>query len=171
MNKTAIIETNRLTLREQTTKDAEFILALMNDPEWIKYIGDRGVGTVKEARNYILDGAGAMYQQHGFGLYLIELKEDKESIGICGLVKRDSLDDVDLGFALAPVYRGKGYAYEAAKATVNYGRKVVGLKRIAAIASPSNTKSIKLLEKLGFLFEKPISASGGDKVHKFVLTL
>src|SRR5699024_1731880 len=102
-----IIQTDRLVLRRQTTKDAEFILNLMNDPEWIRYIGDRGVQTHEEACDYIQTGAIAMYHEHGFGLYLTELKEDRIPIGICGLVKRDSLDDVDLGFAIAREFRAK----------------------------------------------------------------
>ena len=166
-----IIETKRLVLRRQTTKDAEFILALMNDPEWIRNIGDRGVHTTEEARAYIRDGAVDMYNKHGFGLYLVELKEDRTPIGICGLVKRDSMDDVDLGFALAPDYRGKGYAREAASATVDYSRAKVGLNRLVAIVSPNNANSKRLLENLGFSFERAIDYPNGDKVHLFALAL
>lgn len=166
-----IIQTDRLVLRRQTTKDAEFILNLMNDPEWIRYIGDRGVQTHEEACDYIQTGAIAMYHEHGFGLYLTELKEDRIPIGICGLVKRDSLDDVDLGFAIAREFRGKGYAQEAAATTVEYSRDVVGLDRIVAIVSPENTKSVRVLEKIGFLFEQVIDDPNGDNVHLFALAL
>lgn len=159
-----ILETERLVLRRQTAEDAEFILGLMNDPDWIRYIGDRGVHTLDEAQAYIMDGAVAMYSKQGFGLYLIELKEGRTPIGICGLIKRDTLDDVDIGFALAPEFRGKGYAKEAAGATVAYGRDKIGLKRIIAIVSPDNASSIRLLEKLGFYFEETINESGTNEV-------
>jgi RimJ/RimL family protein N-acetyltransferase len=166
-----VIETERLVLRQQTLEDAAFILALMNDPEWLRYIGDRGVRTHEEARAYIQEGALKMYDRHGFGLYLMELKGDRTPVGICGLIKRDSLDDVDLGFALACVYRGKGYAREAAAATVAYARDIVGLRRVVAIVSPDNTDSLRLLDGLGFSFERLIDYPTGDRVNLLALAL
>lgn len=157
-------------LRLQTEEDAGFILALMNDPEWIRHIGDRGVRTLEEARAYIQAGAVKMYDRHGFGLYLVALKGGGAPVGICGLVKRDFLDDVDLGFALAREYRGKGYAREAAAATVVYAQDVLGLRRVAAIVSPDNAASLRLLEGLGFSFERTLDYPNGSKVHLLVLT-
>ncbi len=165
-----VIETPRLVLRRQTAEDAGFILNLMNDPEWIRHIGDRGVRTHEEARAYIQAGAVKMYDRHGFGLYIVELKGEHTPVGICGLVKRDALDDVDLGFALARKYRGKGYAREAAAATVVYARDVLGLGRIAAIVSPDNAASLRLLEGLGFSFERTLDYPDGSKVHLLALT-
>ncbi len=163
------METERLVLRQQTLEDAGFILSLMNDPEWLRYIGDRNIRTREVARVYIQEGAVKMYNQHGFGLYLVELRGSRTPVGMCGLIKREFLDDVDLGFALVREYRHKGYAQEAAAATVAYGRDTLGLRRIAAIVSPDNADSIRLLEVLGFSFERVIDYPGGDKVQLLAL--
>ncbi|MGC4377664.1 GNAT family N-acetyltransferase [Fictibacillus sp. Mic-4] len=149
-----VFETERLTLRLQTTDDAEFILELVNDPSWLRYIGDRGLRTVEDACAYIVNGPVRMYEQFGFCLYLVERKEDQLPIGICGLVKRDSLEDVDIGFAFLPKYWGKGYAYEAASAVIAYGKDTLGLNRIVAITTQDNHASARLLEKIGLKFER-----------------
>ena len=149
-----ILETNRLTLRLQSTDDAEFILKLVNNPSWLQYIGDFNIKNVEDAIAYILNGPTAMYNQFGFCLYLVERKEDKTPIGICGLIKRDSLEDIDIGFAFLPEYWGKGYAYEAASAVIAYGRDTLGLKRIVAITTQDNSASSKVLEKVNLSFEK-----------------
>jgi RimJ/RimL family protein N-acetyltransferase len=151
-----ILETDRLILRRLSVEDNEFILELVNDPLWLRFIGDRGVHTLEDARDYILKGPVAMYARLGFGSYLVERKSDGIPLGICGLIKRDALEDVDLGFAFLPEYRAQGYAYESAAAVLAYGQSVFGLKRIVAITSPDNDQSAKLLEKLGFTFEKMI---------------
>lgn len=166
-----VIETDRLVLRRQTADDAPFIFRLMNDPDWLCHIGDRGVRTVADARAYILDGAVAMYEQHGIGLYLVETKAGRVPVGICGLLRRPTFEDVDLGFALAAAHRGRGYAREAAAATVVYGREVLGLDRIAAIVSPDNTASIRLLEGLGFVFDRRHEYAEGDVTQILVLDL
>ena len=154
-----ILETERLTLRLQTTDDADFILELMNDPSWLEFIGDRGLRTVEDAREYIKNGAIRTYEQFGFCFYLVERKEDQSPIGICGFVKRDSLEDVDIGFAFLPQYWGKGYAYEAASATLAYGLDTLGLNRIVAITTQDNHASAKLLEKIGLKFERLVQLS------------
>jgi len=151
-----IFETERLTVRLLTTEDAPFIVALLNDPAFIQYIGDRGVRTTADAETYLLKGPLASYAKHGFGLFLVSLKTEGIPIGICGLLKRDVLDDVDIGFAYLPAYVGKGYAFEAASATLDYGRKAYGLKRIVAVTSPNNASSIRLIEKLGLRYEKMV---------------
>lgn len=158
-----ILETERLTLRLQTTNDAEFILELFNDPSWLQYIGDRGIRTVEDARAYILNGPIRMYEQFGFCLYLVERKEDQIPIGICGLVKRDSLEDVDIGFAFLPKYWAKGYAYEAASAVMAYGKDTLGINRIVAITSQDNDASAKLLEKIGLKFERLVQLSNDSE--------
>jgi RimJ/RimL family protein N-acetyltransferase len=148
-----ILETDRLILRGISEDDAPFILELLNDPAWIRFIGDRGVRTTEAAREYILNGPVAMVKKMGFGLYLTERKADGVPVGICGLIKRDSLEDVDIGFAFLPQFCGVGYAAEAAIATMQHGKKNFGLKRIVGITSPDNMSSIKLLEKIGMKFE------------------
>jgi RimJ/RimL family protein N-acetyltransferase len=149
-----VLETERLALRRLVPEDADFILELMNDPDWLRYIGDRGIRTVEDARSYIVTGPVAMYSRLGFGLYAVELRDDPEPIGICGLIKREWLEEVDLGFAFLPAFRGAGYAHEAAAATLDYARTTLGLERIAAIVSPENEDSVRLLAKLGLAFER-----------------
>ena len=151
--------------------DAPFIVELLNDPLWIRFIGDKGVRTIEEAHAYITNGPAAMYARHGFGLYLTELKDGGVPIGICGLIKRDTLDDVDIGFAFLPAFRANGYAYESASAVLAYGRDALGLSRIVAIASSENDASAKLLRKLGLRFERKVRlADGADAIDLFAST-
>ncbi len=152
-----VLETNRVILRWISPDDAEFILGLLNEPSWLRFIGDRGVRTLEDARGYILKGPVEMYARYGFGLYVVELKENGSPIGICGLIKRDFLDDVDVGFAFLPHYWQQGYGYESASAVIAYGTGVIGLKRIVAITALDNHSSARLLEKLGLRFEQMIS--------------
>ena len=157
-----VLQTQRLILRHITTDDAPFMLALLNDPAWIKNIGDRGVRTLEQAKEYILNRMVKSYEEHGYGLYVVELKNDNIPTGICGLVNRDTLEDIDVGFGFLPDFREKGYAYESAAAVMDYAKKSLGLKRIVGITIKENKPSIKLLEKLGFQYEKTI-ALGDDK--------
>jgi RimJ/RimL family protein N-acetyltransferase len=156
-----VLETDRLLLRWLSVDDAEFILGLLNEPSWIQFIGDRGVRTLDEARAYILNGPVEMYHRLGFGLYLVVRKDDSVPLGMCGLIKRKGLDDVDIGFAFRPGFWSKGYAFEAAAAVVQYARSTLGLRRIVAITAPDNESSIKLLQKLGLKFEKMVTLSEG----------
>jgi [ribosomal protein S5]-alanine N-acetyltransferase len=151
-----VLETERLTLRRLTTDDAPFILELLNDPAFLRFIGDKGVRTLEDARQYILQGPMLSYETLGFGLYLVTLKSASIPIGICGLIKRDVLEDVDIGFAFLPDYRASGYGFEAALAVRDYGMKVLGLKRILAITNPDNAGSIRVLEKIGLKFDRMI---------------
>jgi ribosomal-protein-alanine N-acetyltransferase len=156
------IETERLLLRPLGMQDADFIIELLNDPSFIKNIGDRNVHSVEDAHNYILKGPVTSYEKNGFGLCLVTLKETGESIGMCGLIKRDALEDVDLGYAYLPRYWSNGYAVEAAGATLHFGWEAIGLKRIVAITDPLNTPSNRVLEKLGFVFEKMVRLAADD---------
>ena len=149
----SILETERLDICHLTTEDAPFIRQLVNTPEWLQYIGDRNVYSTDDAVNYIMNGPMKSYERNGFGLSLVKLKSGGEPIGICGLIRRDSLDDVDIGFAYLPDYVGKGYAFEAADAMLKYGMDELKLTRIVAITIDENKRSIKLLEKLGMAFE------------------
>jgi len=162
-----VLETARLILRRLTVDDAPFILELLNDPDWLKFIGDKGVRTLDAAHDYLRKGPIAMYERHGFGLYLVELKAGRIPIGMCGLIKRDSLVDVDVGFAFLPAHRGQGHAHESTAAVLVHGQRDFGLKRIVAIASPGNAKSTTLLEKLGMKAEKTVKLDGQD--HDVVL--
>ncbi|AFQ11430.1 TPA: GNAT family N-acetyltransferase [Bacillus pacificus] len=157
-----VLETERLILRWLDIKDAPFILELVNDPAWIQFIGNKGVRTLEDATNYIVNGPIDMYNKLGFGLYLVERKEDLTPLGMCGLIKRDSLEDVDIGFAFLEEFRSKGYGYESASAVIEYGVQKLGLKRIVAITTIDNINSGKLLEKVGLKFEEIISDSGED---------
>jgi RimJ/RimL family protein N-acetyltransferase len=148
-----VLEAPRVRLRRLTELDAGFICSLLNQPSFIRYIGDRGVRSDDDARRYIREGPMTSYSKHDFGLYLVELKHDGAAAGICGLLKRESLEDVDLGFAFLPEYWSKGYAWEASCAVLEDAERR-GLTRVLAITSPDNEASIRLLRKLGFLFER-----------------
>ncbi|HEX5650043.1 MAG TPA: GNAT family N-acetyltransferase [Steroidobacteraceae bacterium] len=164
---TSVLETARLRLRHVGDDDAPFILALLNDRGWLRYIGDRGVRTLEDARKYIAQGPRKMYAEHGFGLFLVERKDDGASLGLCGLIRRDTLPDVDIGFALAEQFRGHGYAHEAAAATLRYAREVRKLGRVVAIAMPENTASTRLLERLGLQFERTITFGPAAEVLNY----
>ncbi|HLA08647.1 MAG TPA: GNAT family N-acetyltransferase [Anaerolineales bacterium] len=157
-----VLETERLTLRQFTTDDAGFVLALVNEPSFLQNIGDRGVRTIANALKYIETGPIASYARSGFGLFHVALKESGESIGMCGLIKREALDDVDIGYAFLPGYWSMGYAVESARGVKEYAKGVVGLKRIVAIVDPANAGSIRLLEKIGFAFERMVRLSADD---------
>ncbi len=161
-----ILHTERLTLREFTPDDADFIIKLVNTPKWLAYIGDKQIKTKTHADTYIKD-LQASYKKDGFGLWLIALKADETPIGMCGLVNRDSLEDIDVGFALLPDYEEQGYAYEAAKATMHYAKTSLNIDKIVGITNTENLGSIKLLNKLGLSYEKTITLSHGDTVLLF----
>ncbi len=144
-----VLETGRLILRRLEAGDAPFILELVNEPGWLRFIGDRNIHDLDAARRYIENGPQAMYQRYGYGLYGVGLK-DGTPIGMCGIVKRESLEDVDLGFALLARFEGRGYAREAATATLEHASRDHGLKRMAAITTLSNERSIRLLQSIGF---------------------
>lgn len=148
------LETGRLTLRRIGLHDAAFILDLLNEPSFILNIGDKGLRTLDDARRYIEDGPLASYARLGFGLNLVQRRGGGETLGICGLLKREWLDDVDLGFALRPPFWGQGYAFEAASAVLVQAREELGLRRIVAVTTLGNDSSIRLLEKLGFRLER-----------------
>ena len=157
--------------RKLALEDAEFILRLVNEPSWLQFIGDRGVRNIDDARAYMLKGPIAMYGRLGFGLYLVALRDGAVPIGMCGLIKRDTLTDVDLGFAFLPAFWGKGYAAESARAALELGWNRFGLKRIVAITSPANSRSIKVLENIGFVFEKKFRLTEADEVKLFAIEI
>jgi RimJ/RimL family protein N-acetyltransferase len=148
-----IIETERLLLREFTVDDSQFILELLNSEGWLKYIGDRNIKTTEQAINYLENVLIEGYRMHGYGFGLVALKKETRPIGLCGLIKRDHLPHIDIGFAFLPSYIGKGYGYEIAKKTLQYGFQQLQQEKIIAITLPTNSASIKLLEKLGLTYE------------------
>jgi RimJ/RimL family protein N-acetyltransferase len=162
-----ILETERLVLKEFRIDDAEFILTLLNTPGWLEYIGDKNVRTLEDAANYLENVPIKSYKENGFGLWLTLLKNNNTPIGMCGLVNRESLDDIDIGFALLPEYSKLGYGYEIAHATINYATRVLGINKLVAITDSNNIPSIKLLNKLGLQFEKTLNLSENDTVMLF----
>ncbi len=167
-----VIETSRLLLRPLVAGDAPFVLELLNEPSWLRFIGDRGVRTLDDARDYIDNGPRAMYARHGVGLRLVESRSSGESLGICGLIRRDTLPDIDIGFAFLPRFWGKGYALESATAMLEHARSDLGLARVVAITSPDNESSIRLLEKLGLKLETTMRLPGeSEDVKLFAIEL
>ena len=164
-----VLETERLILRPFRSEDAEFILALLNEPSFLRYIGDKAVRTVEDAEQYILNGPVASYERHGFGLCLVELKDTHTPIGMCGLLKRAELPDPDIGFAFLPDFWNKGFAFESAAAVLKDARERLNLARILAITNQDNEPSIKLLQKLGLQIERVIKIST-DSAELFLLS-
>lgn len=158
-----ILETERLKLRELTLGDAAFMLRLMNDPSFIEGIADKGIRSLDDARAHIEKTALASYREHGFGMYVVERKRDGEALGLSGLVKREGLTDVDIGYAFLPEFCGQGYAYEATAAILTYARQRLGIPRVVAIVNPDNQTSIKLAEKLGLRFEQMVRLPGEEE--------
>jgi [ribosomal protein S5]-alanine N-acetyltransferase len=158
-----LMRTERLLLRHIEATDAGFIFKLLNEPAFIQFIGDRGVRNLDDALQYITAGPQASYQRHGFGLFLVEHQDSHAALGICGLIKRDALEDVDLGFAIASEHEGQGIAYEAATACLEFAQRSCSLTRVVAIALPENARSLRLLERLGFAFERRLTMPGATE--------
>ena len=154
------IETERLVLRHLTTEDDAFMLELMNEPDFIRFVADRGLRTRADAAVYLSEKILPSYARYGFGFYRVDLKDSGTAIGICGLVKRETLEWVDIGFSVLERFRGHGYALEAATAVMNHGRTVLELTRIVGVTAPDNRNSIRLLEKLGLRFQEKIHLPG-----------
>lgn len=155
-----VLETDRLRLRHLAPRDDAFILRLLNEPSFIRNIGDRGVRSLEDARRYLAEGPIASYARHGHGLYGVELKASGVPAGMCGLIKRDYLEDPDVGFAFLPEFWGRGYAFESGAAVVTHGFESLGLRRILGIVSPGNAASIGVLAKLGLRYERMVRPPG-----------
>lgn len=151
-----MLRTERLVLGQLDECDAEFIRGLLNEPSFLRYIGDRGVRTIDDARRYIREGPVAGYERYGHGLLRVALQGDDAPIGMCGVLKRDSLPEPDLGFSFLPAYWSKGYALEAAGAVMRHARDVLHVDRILAVTTHDNLPSMRLLGKLGFRFERMV---------------
>lgn len=156
-----VLTTSRTRIRRVILDDAAFIVELLNDPDFIRFIADRGVRDAEKAVDYIRMRIHLSYDLHGYGLFLVEDFETSEPMGLCGLVRREELDGPDLGYAFLPRHRGRGVAKEAAEAMVAWAAESLGVTRLYAVVDPENTRSVRLLEGVGFRFERPI-ALGGD---------
>jgi [ribosomal protein S5]-alanine N-acetyltransferase len=165
-----ILETTRLRLRHLNVQDAPFLFDLYSDPDFVRNVGDRGVHSIGDAQRYLESALLPSYAQHGFGLYMVELKEPFTALGICGLLRRDSHEDVEIGFATLPRFRGRGYTLEAARSVIRLGLGELGLARIVAITAPSNQPSIRILEALGLRYDRRVFFTpGGNESSLFVL--
>lgn len=164
-----VAQTPRLQLHHFGADDAAFILELVNQPAWLEFIGDKGVHDLDDARAYLRDGPLAMYARCGHGLYRVDLAASGQPIGMCGLIKRDTLEDVDIGYAFLPAHWGQGYAREAARATLQHARDALGLTRLVAITSPANARSIRLLHELGLRFAQTRETSPGDTTSLYAI--
>ncbi len=165
-------ETERLAIRRLESSDAAFLVRLLNEPSFLANIGDRGVRDENDAQRYLREGPMALYEKYGFGLWHVSRREDGVALGMCGLLRRDTLPDVDIGYAFFPEFWGKGYALEAASATLQHAARKFGLKRVLAIVSQGNDPSIRVLEKLGMEFERMVSVRPDEPdVRLYGLTL
>ena len=151
-----ILETERLIISEISIEDAPFFYDLVNDPDWIQFIGDRNVKSIADAENYISTKIIPSYKKNGFGFYLVSIKSKNLPIGMSGLIDRDGLEYIDVGYAFLPEFRSKGYAFEATKAVLTFAKNDLKIDPIIAIANVDNIKSSKLLERLGLRFDKII---------------
>jgi RimJ/RimL family protein N-acetyltransferase len=163
------LESERLILSEFSKNDAPFFFELVNDPAWIQYIGDRNINTTEDAEKYLEEKIIPSYQEFGFGFYIVRLKKEKTPIGMCGLIKRDWMKYVDIGYAFLPGFRGKGYALEAGKATMKYAKETLQISKLAAITDVNNSKSSNLLERLGLEFDRLITYPNETEKSKLYL--
>jgi len=157
------LRTPRLSMRRITLADAPLMLAVWNDPAFIEHVGDRGIRSIEQAHEALRQGAFKLYEQHGYGPYRIALAADDTEIGICGLFRREGYDEPDIGYSILPAYCGRGYAFEAACAVLEYARTTLGLARVTAFISPHNAASIGLAEKLGLRYERMARLPAEDK--------
>ena len=167
-----VLLTPRLRLREFDEADADFIVSLLNDADFIRYIADKNVRNAEDARLYLRDGPLASYARNGFGLWCVERLSDGVPVGMCGLIRRDALDDVDIGYALLPEFCGQGYAAEATRAVLDTAVRQHGLHRVIAVVNPDNHDSSRMLEKLGFHFEKMVKLAADEPdIRQFAIAL
>ncbi|MGI0117242.1 GNAT family N-acetyltransferase [Zooshikella sp. RANM57] len=147
-----VAETERLIIRYLTVDDSLFIFKLYNTEPFIAFVGDKNIKSVEDAKKYLIEVPIRMYAQEGVGLYLVESKNEHIPLGICGLIKRDNLDDIDIGYGFLPEFCGLGYAYESARAVLDYAKQTLNLKRVVAITTSDNMSCIRLLSKLGLVY-------------------
>lgn len=157
-----LLQTNRLVLSRLSYDDSEFIFELVNEDSFKRFVGDKKVNSLGDAHDYLAKGPIGSYEQHGFGMFLVRDRENDEPLGICGLVKREQFEDPDVGFAFLRRHWARGYALEASKAVVEYGQSQLGLRRLIAIVDPANAASVRLIEKLDFIYERMVRMDGDE---------
>ena len=157
-----VLNTERLELNWLTLEDTPLMLGIWNDPAFVRYVADRGIRTLEQARAAVEAGPLRLYAEYGYGPFRVRRREDGMDMGICGLFRRDVLEDPDIGFALLPEFCGQGYGFEASVAVLDYARDALRLPAVTAIVAPQNAPSIGLLEKLGMRYERPIRMPGDD---------
>ena len=160
------LETERLIIDEMQPAEAPFVLELLNDEAYIEHIGDRNIRTLEQAQEFLVEKVIASYARNGFGMYAVRLKRDGSLVGMCGLVKRESLVDIDIGYGFLSQARGHGYALESARCVMDWATTTLGLQRLVAIVSPTNTPSVTLLESLGLRFESIVKLEGEEDAVK-----
>lgn len=143
-------ESERLLIRPTSEQDAEFIYQLLNTPKFIKYVGDRALHSIEDAKKYIQVKIHPQLIELGYSNYSLITKADNTKIGVCGLYNRAGVDGIDIGFALLPQYEGLGYAFESSNILIKAGFEEFKIDEIKAITSKGNISSKKLLERLGF---------------------
>lgn len=163
MNPDEQLETERLLLRRVTLQDADVMLAIWNDPAFMRHVGDRGIRTLDQARDALAEGVLKLYEDFGYGPFCMILKSSDSAVGICGLFRRENLDHPDIGFAVLPQFCGLGLANEAANAVIKNAREKLGLEVLMAIVAPDNDASVSLIEKLGFCFSRGITMPGEEE--------
>lgn len=165
-----VLETDRLLLTRLTYDHCDFVMELVNEPSFKRFIGDKDVRTLQDARRYLAEGPIGLYERFGYGMFLVTVKDTETPAGICGLLKRDGFDDPDLGFAFLRRFRRSGYAIESARAVLRHGIEDLHLQRIIAMADPDNEPSVRLLEKLGFSYERMVRMPGDeDEINLYAL--
>lgn len=157
---TDVLQTARLRLRHFERRDAAFILELLNEPSWVANIGERHVRDLAQAEAWIEEKLVAVYARLGFGFWAVERQEDGALLGMCGLIRRDTLPAADLGYAFVPRAWGRGYAREAAAACLHHARAALGLAEVLAITGPDNQASQRLLADLGFTLRETTVLAG-----------
>lgn len=157
------LQTERLALRRLTREDADLMLAVWNDPAFHKYVGDRGIRTIEQAQEAMAGGALLLYEEYGYGPFRVALRENDQPIGICGLFRREKVEDPDIGWSVLPDYSGRGYAFEAATAVLEYAFGSLGLTRILAFITEGNAPSVGLAKKLGLRYERMARIVGDDE--------
>ena len=164
-----MLNTKRLTIRRLSLNDADLMLAILTDAAFKRYVGDRGVNDLDAAKQYLQDNVLSSYRRDGFGMFRVARRSNDQAIGICGLVNREQLPGIDIGFAFLPEYCGAGFGYESAQAVLDYARIDLALPNVLAIVSPDNQPSIALLKKLGFVYQRMHSLSPDDETALYQL--
>ncbi|CAV26369.1 GNAT family N-acetyltransferase [Vibrio atlanticus] len=148
------VETARLRLRMITPQDAAFIQRLYSSEDFLRYVGDKEITDAGKAVEYIENNILKMHQEKDVCLLVVEIKDSSTPIGVCGLIKRDTLESHDIGYGFVPEVYGQGFGLEAAQVIIEQAKHNADIDHLVAITTSDNIRSIALLTKLGFVFER-----------------